>query len=174
MVGSILPVVYGARQRGEAATAHWIHLVASVVAAGAFGAVLSTAGNLIGLDPPIGAGIAGLVAAAYVLRALDVFRTPAPERSKQVPARWRVTLPPNLTAALYGGTLGVGVLTHIWALTMYPILIWILLATGPMEGAIVWAAYGLGRALPVMVIERRTANADQAFAVSQALDRWSR
>ena len=174
MVGSILPVVYGARQRGNRATAHWIHLGGSVLAAAAFGACLAAAGDVIGLSPALGAGIAASVAAAYVLRALDLVRIPAPERGKQVPAAWRVTLPANLTAALYGGALGVGVVTHIWALTMYPILTWVALGTLPIGGAIVWSAYGLGRALPVMVIERRTSNAAQAFAVSQDLDRWSR
>lgn len=174
MVGSILPVVYGARQRGHRASDHWIHLVASVLGAAAFGAGLAFVGRLVGATDQVGAGIAGLVAAVYLLRALDVLRIPAPERGKQVPAAWRVTLPAKVTAALYGGALGLPVLTHIWALTMYPILIWLALGTTPLGAAIVWSAYGLGRALPLLVIQRRTTNAAQAFEISRLLDRWSR
>jgi hypothetical protein len=76
-------------------------------------------------------------------------------------------------ASSYGAALGIGVLTHIWALSVYPILVWVTLGSNPIASALAWSAFGLGRALRVILIERRTQNVAQAFAISGGLERWS-
>lgn len=173
MVGTILPVVYGARDRGHRSLAHWVHALASVFGAALFGFALGSLGQATRITPETAYAVTFSVAAGYVLRSLGLLRLPAPERSKQVPASWRAKLSPSAMASSYGAALGIGVLTHIWALSVYPILVWVTLGSNPIASALAWSAFGLGRALRVILIERRTQNVAQAFAISGGLERWS-
>jgi cytochrome c biogenesis protein CcdA len=76
-------------------------------------------------------------------------------------------------SAAYGLTLGAGIFTHIWVYSVYPILVWIALAAGPLAGLAAWSAFGLGRALPVVLIGSRTQSITEAFTVTRGLERWS-
>ncbi len=173
MVGTILPVVYGQRASGELPIGHWLHLASSVVGAALLGTSLGALGAIVGLDSSVAAEVTAIVAIAYVAAALELVHLPAPERHAQVPAAWRAQYPPVVMSIGYGVTLGAGVFTHIWVYSFYPLLVWIFLAAGPWVGLLVWSAFGLGRALPVLVIGTRTTDIQEAFQATQRLEPWS-
>jgi hypothetical protein len=111
---------------------------------------LAFAGQLIGggvdgLREGLGAAIA-LAAAIADWRGVRI----APQIRRQVPERWRWTLPLPLACALYGVLLGLGFTTFVLAFAVWA-LAGISFASGdPLLGAAVGLAFGVGRALPVL------------------------
>jgi hypothetical protein len=74
----------------------------------------------------------------------------APQIRRQVPERWRWTLPLGLACGLYGILLGLGFTTFVLAFAVWA-LAGISLAVGsPLLGLLVGVGFGLGRALPVL------------------------
>jgi cytochrome c biogenesis protein CcdA len=173
MVGTILPVVYGQRASGRPPLGHWLHLLSSVVGAALLGLTLGAVGGIVGLGRDAALSASLLVAGAYLVSALGLVRLPTPQRRQQVPTAWRGQLSPQIMSVSYGLALGAGVFTHIWVYSVYPILVWIALAAGPPTGLAAWSAFGLGRALPVVVIGARTRDIHEAFAATRRLERWS-
>jgi cytochrome c biogenesis protein CcdA len=173
MVGTILPVVYGQRASGRRPTSHWLHLASSVAGAALLGLAVGAVGGLFRLDPAIAITGTLAIAAAYLATALGLVSVPAPQRRQQVPKAWVTKYSPHAMSAGFGMALGAGVFTHIWVYTFYPILAWIALAGGPWTGLLVWAAFGFGRAWPVVMLGARTHDVREAFEASRRLEAFA-
>jgi hypothetical protein len=123
---------------------------AGAIAGGAltFGG-LATAGSLIpdggGLRELLGAAVA-LAAAIADWRGMRV----APQIRRQVPERWRWTLPLPLACALYGLLLGIGFTTFVLAFAVWALAGLSVAAGSPAVGLLVGVGFGAGRALPVV------------------------
>ncbi|MCW3013474.1 MAG: mauF, partial [Solirubrobacterales bacterium] len=78
-----------------------------------------------------------------------------PQIRRQVPEglRWRIALP--LTAGIYGLQLGLGFTTYLLTYAMWALLGACVLLGEPDLGLLVGATFGLGRALPVLVLVPR-------------------
>jgi hypothetical protein len=111
---------------------------------------LALAGRLVGggvggLREGLGAAIA-LAAAIADWRGVRI----APQIRRQVPERWRWTMPLPLACALYGILLGLGFTTFVLAFAVWALAGISFAAGDPLLGAVVGLAFGAGRALPVL------------------------
>ncbi len=110
---------------------------------------LALAGSLIaggdGLREGLGAAIA-LAAAIADWRGVRI----APQIRRQVPERWRWTMPLPLACALYGVLLGLGFTTFVLAFAVWALAGISFAAGDPLVGAAIGLAFGAGRALPVL------------------------
>ena len=111
---------------------------------------LALAGELIGggsdaLREGLGAAIA-LAAAIADWRGVRI----APQIRRQVPERWRWTMPLPLACALYGVLLGLGFTTFVLAFAVWALAGISFAAGDPLLGVLVGLAFGAGRALPVL------------------------
>jgi hypothetical protein len=98
-----------------------------------------------GLREGLGAGLA-LAAAIADWRGVKI----APQIRRQVPERWRWTLPLPLACALYGILLGLGFTTFVLAFAVWALAGISFAAGDPLLGVAVGVAFGAGRALPVL------------------------
>jgi hypothetical protein len=114
--------------------------------------VLSALGELI---HGVGGRAAYLVATAIAIAAAVAEARGVrivPQIRRQLPERWRWTMPMPLAAALYGVLLGLGFATFVLSFGVWA-LAGISLALGdPGAGLVIGAAFGLGRAIPVIVV----------------------
>jgi hypothetical protein len=95
----------------------------------------------------VAAGIA-LVAALLEARGTRI----TPQIRRQLPERWRRSMPMPLAAALYGLLLGIGFTTFVLSFGVWA-LAGVSLALGdPVLGLLVGGAFGLGRALPILAL----------------------
>jgi hypothetical protein len=111
---------------------------------------LASVGELVGHDADgareaLGVGIA-LAAAIADWRGVKI----APQIRRQVPERWRWTMPLPLACGLYGFLLGLGFTTFVLAFAVWA-LAGISFAVGsPLVGLLIGCAFGIGRALPIV------------------------
>ncbi len=127
-------------------------------ALGAMAGGVITFGGLALLGQAAGPGAggvrAGLGATLAVAAAIADWRglKIAPQIRRQVPERWRWTAPLALACGLYGVLLGLAFTTFVLAFAVWA-LAGISFASGdPLLGAVVGVAFGLGRALPVLMM----------------------
>ena len=148
MLASIHPL--GERARGQSfATTVVAYTVGSVVGAGALGAALGALGGLVGS----GDGTVALVVlavAALVAAAVDRSGRPVPSWHRQVNEDWLTSYRGWVYGFGFGVQLGLGVVTIVTTAAVY--LTWVAaFVTGSAAwGALVGAAFGLARALPVL------------------------
>ncbi len=152
MISVIMPL--GQRQRS---LAFWLlrgllYIAASVLGGTLVGVSVSLLGGLIRpwLPGPLVILALALLAAAYGLHELGRWHLPHPERAWQVPNEWIVQRP-LFGAIAFGLILGTGLFTFIPFTSFYLLLAWQALLAPPALGAALGAAYGLARALPVLV-----------------------
>jgi hypothetical protein len=151
MIETITPAVCGGRRRHRLAVA--LFTVSAVVAAAFVGLVLGFAGSLVG-------GTTALVVAAAVLaglaalRELGILRVPLPQARRQVPERWHAELPLPLWAIGYGGGLGLGAFTFQPVATYWVACAAALALAEPLPAAALFALYGAGRALMIVLPHR--------------------
>lgn len=157
---SMVETLAGAAGREGASGRRLIRAACVTFAAGAVLGGALTFGVLSVLGEALGAGgEAGLIAAAGLALAAALadglgLRV-APQIRRQVPERWRRTLPLPLAAALYGVLLGLGFTTFVLAFAVWA-LAGICVALGaPATGLAIGVAFGLGRALPVVAMAPR-------------------
>jgi hypothetical protein len=150
MVDTLAPHGYAGRLRTT--------LVAcATFAAGALAGGVATFGGLALLGQALGAGGAAAiaVAAAVALAAAAGEARGArivPQVRRQVPESWRRRLPLPLAAGLYGILLGLGFTTFILTFAVWA-LAGVSIALGdPALGLLVGLGFGIGRALPVVVL----------------------
>jgi hypothetical protein len=106
----------------------------------------SLAGHAVaGLREGLGAALA-LAAAIADWRGVRI----APQIRRQVPERWRWTMPLPLACALYGVLLGLGFTTFVLAFAVWALAGISFAAGDPLLGLVVGLAFGAGRALPVL------------------------
>jgi hypothetical protein len=102
-----------------------------------------------------GGRLAYLVAAAIAVAAAAAEARGmriVPQIRRQLPEAWRWTMPLPLAAALYGVLLGLGFTTFVLSFGVWA-LAGISIALGdPAAGVVVGAAFGIGRALPVVAV----------------------
>lgn len=176
MVGSIIPIVYGERQRFGISPSGLLYTGSSVAGGAIVGGAVAGLGDLV-----LGGGrIHGLVVAVAVasfgvwgLRDLRILEFPAPQWHRQVPNRWRSAHGAPLVATLYGASLGAGVLTFVPFSSFYSVLGWLLAVNDVVLGLIVGGATGLGRVLPLLAIGRASrGSGERVLEISDALVPW--
>lgn len=149
MIGEITPLVKVAGRRT------WIAAVsAHIIGAAGSGALLGA--MLGGLGTAVrGSFVPGVMVASALLASSlrDAGLTPVrlPSVDRQTP-RWLAShFTPVWTALLWGADLGQGWTTRVLFAGYYGLVLWAILAGDVASAAVVLAAYGLGRALPVLV-----------------------
>lgn len=178
MVGTIVPMVHRERSDGGRAISGWLHMLGCAIGSIVMGGLLGVGGELIpwpGLGTrqivvPIATGVIGF---AYSTRELGLLRLRYLQLRRQVPARWRHTLPPRVAACLYGIALGFGFGTRIPVSTLYVAATWVMLNGNPLLGAILMAPFGIGRAVPLLFIAGSDVACHETFQVNQSLRVWS-
>jgi hypothetical protein len=112
------------------------------------GAALQLGGSGLALGAAV--AVAALAAAGEAAGARVV-----PQIRRQVPERWRRVMPLPAAAALYGLLLGLGFTTFVLTLAVWA-LAGVSVALGsPLVGLAIGVGFGLGRALPVVVMAPR-------------------
>lgn len=96
----------------------------------------------------IAAAAVAVVAAVAEARGVPI----VPQVRRQLPVGWRTRMPMPVAAAGYGVLLGLGFTTFILSYGVWA-LMGIALAVGdPLAGLIIGAAFGAGRAIPIVVL----------------------
>jgi hypothetical protein len=139
--------------------------------------LLGAVGGLVGggaFALGLGAAVA-LAAAVAEARGLPI----VPQVRRQLPVGWRRSVPMPLAAAGYGVLLGLGFTTFVLSYGVWA-LMGIALAIGdPMAGLLLGVAFGIGRALPIVLLaplaDRPTGErACEAMAMRPGLYRGAR
>jgi cytochrome c biogenesis protein CcdA len=115
-----------------------------------------TFGGLAAIGSALSGGTAALgVAAAIALgaAALDAFGVAiAPQLRRQVPESWRRRLPLPVAGFLYGILLGLGFTTYVLTFAL-PALAAVSVAVADVPlGLLLGVAFGVGRALPIVIL----------------------
>ncbi|HEX6663581.1 MAG TPA: hypothetical protein VF025_07895 [Gaiellaceae bacterium] len=110
--------------------------------------LLAWAGSHVGGPVVALAGALALAAAIAEARNAGV----APQIRRQVPERWRRVLPLPFAAGLYGILLGLGFTTFVLTFAVWAVAALSFGLGDPLAGVAAGAAFGLGRALPVVSI----------------------
>jgi hypothetical protein len=145
---------------GDARPKAMIFATAAFVVGAVAGGVV-TFGGLALLGGLLGHGASGLrdaLAGALALAAaLADWRgwKIAPQIRRQVPERWRWIMPLPLACALYGLLLGLGFTTFVLSFAAWALAGISFAAGSAVLGVVVGAAFGVGRALPVVWIAPR-------------------
>ncbi len=148
MLASIHPL--GERARGQNFAVTVIaYTVGSVVGAAALGALLGAAGNAAfgGGHDPLRLGV--LAAAALLAALVDRSGRRVPSWHRQVNEDWLTQYRGWVYGLGFGLQLGLGVVTIVTTAAVYLTWVAAFVAGSPMLGAVVGAAFGLARALPV-------------------------
>jgi hypothetical protein len=145
-IGSAL----GDARRGATLLASGTFALGTLIGGAATFGGLAFAGALVGdgvsgLRERLGAALA-LAAAIADWRGVKI----APQIRRQVPERWRWTLPLPLACALYGVLLGLGFATFVLSFAVWALAGISFAAGDPLLGALIGLAFGAGRALPVL------------------------
>jgi hypothetical protein len=111
---------------------------------------LALAGGLIGdqggwLREALG-GVIALAAAIADWRGVKI----APQIRRQVPERWRWTMPLSVACGLYGVLLGLGFTTFVLTFAVWALAGIAFTAASLPLGLLVGVAFGVGRALPIV------------------------
>lgn len=150
MVGTILPVVNGARQVGSTLKLLSMYSLASIVGSSISGVLLAACGlsltkNLAGADllPLIFAAIA----LGLSVIELKFMKAALPQFKRQVPHAWRF-LRPSVMVSLYGGVLGLGFGTRITVATFYAVAFHAVISRDFLLAGAIFSLYGFGRSFP--------------------------
>jgi len=156
----------GGRRRTLAACAAFA-LGAPLGGAVTFGGLAAVGAAITG-GAALGVAVAIAVAAA-TLDALGI--RIAPQLRRQVPESWRRVLPLPMAAFLYGILLGLGFTTYVLSFAL-PALAAISVAVADVPlGLILGVAFGVGRALPIVVLAPLTDTAAGARAITAMAER---
>src|SRR5205085_8494466 len=111
--------------------------------------------GLLGALLPLGrtAGLAGAAAVAVAAacgeaRGIRI----VPQIRRQVPEPWRRRMPLPVAAGLYGVLLGLGFTTFVLTFAVWALAAISLALGAPELGLAIGLGFGLGRALPVVVL----------------------
>jgi hypothetical protein len=153
MLGSITPL--GERGRGSS---WWVtvvaYIVGSLVGGIAIGVALGSLGSRLPGDATPGARLVllGAIVAIGLVLDLGPFGWELPTVHRQVDEAWRTRYRGWVWGLGYGAELGVGVVTIVTTSTVYAAWAAATLSGGAVAGAVVGAAFGLSRALPVFSV----------------------
>jgi hypothetical protein len=96
----------------------------------------------------VGVACAALVGAIVEARGARV----RPQSRRQLPEGWRRSLPLPLACLLYGILLGSGFVTFLYTFALWSLAAILIVIGSVKTGALVGVGFGIGRALPVMVV----------------------
>ena len=149
MLASIHPL--GERARGQR---FWVtiaaYTVGSVVGAAALGALLGAIGQLLFDDGATALRAAILGLGALAAAVVDRSGTRPPSWHRQVNEDWLAQFRGWIYGSGFGFQLGLGVVTIVTTASVYLTWTGAVIAANPIAGALVGAAFGLARALPVV------------------------
>jgi hypothetical protein len=173
MVGTMVPIVYGARDHRAygVVVSHTVGLILGSLLLGV--TAWWTFGLVFGASRAVdGELVLSVVAALYALHHLGALRLPIPSLRWQVPARWRGSKQRGWVAFAYGLGLGVGLLTHVQTASLY--FAGLLAAVSPdaATAGFIMAAFGLARAIPLIVFVWRADSAERAFSLNDTVLRY--
>ena len=159
MIGEITTLVKVANRMtwGVAVLAHAVGAIASAALLGLMLGVLGilARGALGGMLPatflPLIAALGGAALVASALREGGVVSIRLPTLQRQTPQWIKRQFGLVWSALLWGADLGQGWTTHILYTGYYALVLWAVVHATPGHSALVFAAFGLGRALPVLV-----------------------
>ncbi|HWO02182.1 MAG TPA: sulfite exporter TauE/SafE family protein [Blastocatellia bacterium] len=78
----------------------------------------------------------------------------------------------RITSLLYGLGLGFGLATRIPVGTFYVAATWAVLVGNPLLGALCLGVFGLGRALPLLVMSWALRGDQESFQTNQIIRNW--
>ena len=155
----------------------WLPIMAYVVASIAGGAAVASALGWIGTSVRSGPAaqavwaVAAVAAAAGVAAELTGRTAALPQRRRQVPRDWVDRMGRTRCAIGFGLLLGAGVFTHLHRGSVYVVGALALVAPNVAAAALLGAAYGLGRALPVPFDAIRTSAGRRGAPLVERLGR---
>jgi len=166
-----IPTVGRARGTHRWVSTTLAYFLGSIGAAIPFGAAIALLGKPVAthLSERAAEGLGGVVALAWGLAEWGWLPLPRPQRHEQVPAGWRALLAPEVTGGLYGAMLGIGVLTRIAFASFYVLVAWTLLSGTLARGALIFGAFALARAIPVMLLSPFLRHDEMAFQFARKL-----
>jgi hypothetical protein len=130
------------------ATSALAHLVGATGAALLFGGLV--AGVLSLGTRYVGSGVLTMTVAIglAVLGAIElgILKIALPQRHRQVPPGWRAKLMPEITSALYGALLAIGITTRIPFASFYGVILLAVTSGSFVKGAIIFGCFGIARA----------------------------
>jgi hypothetical protein len=94
------------------------------------------------------AAAVAIAAAAAEARGVPIM----PQVRRQLPVRWRSSMPMPVAAAGYGVLLGLGFTTFVLSYGVWALMGIVLAVGDPIAGLIAGVAFGVGRALPIVVL----------------------
>ena len=176
MLSSISPLGERARRQRYSTTAA-AYLLASIAGGASIGTVAGTLGRIIRVGTrPSDALLAALVAAACILATvLDLWsrRLRLPTVRRQVNEDWLVRYRGWVYGGAFGFQLGLGIVTIVTTAAVYTVLVVSALVGSITLGAIVGAAFGLARALPLLLVAR-VRDAGELRSLHRRLQSWAR
>jgi cytochrome c biogenesis protein CcdA len=182
MVGTIVPMVYGERQRRAYSFVAGVYTAGSIAGALVVGAAFILAGKALhslGLAVPSEsvAGIVGAALSVAVLRELQMWSFPVSLCRWQVPRRWVVEYSPHTASFAYGAVLGFTLLTRLETAAFAALAFTLAIQPDVTAGLLLAAVYGLGRAVPVHAAAATTSDGEELsafFAVATNADEIGR
>jgi hypothetical protein len=164
MVETIGPTGHTGGRRTTLAACATFALGAVVGGMATFGALAALGEVVHGAGGRIAYALAALIAvaaAALEARGMAI----VPQIRRQLPEHWRRLIPMPAAAALYGALLGLGFTTFVLSFGVWA-LAGISFALGdPVAGIAVGAAFGIGRAVPIVALAPHAGRSAGARAV---------
>lgn len=150
MVHTLGPTGHTGGRSTTAAACATFGIGALAAGAATFGA-FAAAGHVLGFSRAALASVAAAVAFAAALGEARGVRI-VPQIRRQVPEHWRRIMPLPLAGGLYGFLLGLGFTTFVLTFAVWALAAISLLLGDVTAGFAIGLAFGLGRALPVLVL----------------------
>jgi cytochrome c biogenesis protein CcdA len=167
MIGSIVPMVYGAPPSKPDRRPAISHALGTVIGASMLGISLGFLGAWLRPVPSptqLSVVLFSAAAAGLALHEFGVVRLRLPYLRRQVPRSWRNRFPAGVVSFGYGWLLGVGVLTHVTVASLFLACVGAVLLGDPWLGAGIMAVFGVGRASPILWFGLLAGSRARAFA----------
>ncbi|MDT7545820.1 MAG: hypothetical protein QOE99_1930 [Actinomycetota bacterium] len=162
MLTSISPL--GERARGNRwAVTVTAYVVASVLGGLTTGAAVGAIGSLADVPVLVAAAVCAVAAAADLVHRLPTIR-------RQVDEDWLTRYRGWVYGVGYGYQLGLGLVTIVTSAATYATVALCLLSGSPVVGAAIGTAFGLVRALPILLL-RSADTPDRLRSVAATLER---
>jgi hypothetical protein len=130
--------------------------------------------HLAGSRPGVVVALAASVAAAYALRAVNVWNIPKPQIPSQVPEAWRNIFSARTASLIYAAGLGMIYLTRIASLMAYPLAILLLgMGNAPLAIIQLMAVAGLLRAASAALVPLFRLDSGGSDAVLAFIQKYS-
>ena len=160
------PSVRGQERQSSRPAALALYAPAVVAGALATAALVQFGAALLGDVPAAVAGVIAVASAVAVAIAPDLY----PSSAWRVPRTWGWRFGSLGYVVLFGGILGLGFLTAVPSISFYTLIAWGLSADAPAQVWLVFAAFGVARAVPALVVVTlaNTRHSDPVALLDQA------